>query len=396
MGAGGLDVLLLVLDSAGSVGRELAFGGARDDAGHWITDVSTGGYVIAGYTLSFGAGRKDVYLVRLNQTGETLWTRTYGGALEDCSYDVRETRDSGFVVVGYRDGPSGWTKGDLWVIRTDALGETLWTRTFGGAGQEFASSVIPLADGGFAVAGQTASFGSGGYDAWLLRLDALGDTLWTRRWGGTQDDVVYELAPAAAGGWLLAGYADGTPPWTPGDLWLARVDSAGDTLWTRRWGGSGPDVASAALATGDGWLAAGSTGAAGAEDLWFVRTDAGGDSLWTLRVGGTATDAAIGLCPAPTGGWLCVGYTMSYGAGGPNVYVVKTTVDTAGAVNESPPVTGSQRARVTIRRLTVRMADFGEEPLVDVCGRRVAGIRRHGIYFARDGDGRSWKTVRVR
>ncbi len=379
-GAGGLDLFVLELGGAGEVLREVTYGGPSDDAGHDVIRLAAGGYAVAGYTQSFGAGRKDIYLLRLDEHCDTVWTRTYGGGLEDCSYAVREMADGGFAVVGYRDGPSGWTKGDLWVVRTGAGGETLWTRRYGGSGQDFASDLERLTDGGLAIAGQTGSLGAGNQDGWLLRLGPGGDTLWTRCWGGTQDDVFYAVEPASDGGWLLAGYTGGTPPWTPGDLWLVRSDSAGDTAWTRCWGGATPDVASALLAAGDGWLAAGSTGAGGREDAWLVRVGQDGDSLWSLCAGGGATDAAIALAPAPDGGWLAAGYTTSWGPGTPNVYAVRFAPDTAGAIFEQPAAGASGWARATVRAVGRQALERGR--LVDACGRAVEPRRAlAGVFF---------------
>ena len=125
---------------------------------------------MAGSTESFGAGESDVYLIRTDAQGDTLWTRTYGGSGFDRGFSVQQTSDDGFVVAGVTTSFGAGESDDVYLIRTDAQGDTLWTRTFGGSGHERGWSVQQTDDGGFVVAGSTDSFGAGDTDVWLIRL----------------------------------------------------------------------------------------------------------------------------------------------------------------------------------------------------------------------------------
>jgi hypothetical protein len=134
-----------------------------------------GGYIVAGWTFSFDAGFGDVYLIKTNSNGDTLWTRTYGGSDHDWGRSVQQTTDGGHIVAGYTTS-FGTGGSDFCVIKTDSLGDPLWTRTYGGSSDEWANSVQQTTDGGYIVAGYTTSFGAGNFDVMLTKLDSLGNT----------------------------------------------------------------------------------------------------------------------------------------------------------------------------------------------------------------------------
>jgi hypothetical protein len=156
-----------------------------------------------GHTSSFGAGAYDVYLVKTDSRGDTLWTRTYGGAEVDEGYSAEQTADGGYIIAGktYSFGAGGV---DVWLLKTNAAGDTIWTRTYGGPDDEVGSSVQQTTDGGYIVGGITNSFGAGGYDFYLIKTGGSGDTVWTRTYGGSRADlghVVRQLLMEAAFSW---------------------------------------------------------------------------------------------------------------------------------------------------------------------------------------------------
>jgi hypothetical protein len=149
------------------------------------------------------AGGKDLWLIKTDMDGDTLWTRVYGGALEDVGYGVNTTADGGFIVTGYRDGSGSWTAGDLWLLKTDALGDTLWTKVYGTSGEDFGFDVFE-AENGYIIGGQ---YGYGSTkDMWLVRTDTGGDTLWTKRYGGVYDESCLGMTVTDANEYVLAGY----------------------------------------------------------------------------------------------------------------------------------------------------------------------------------------------
>jgi hypothetical protein len=301
------------------------YGGGDDEIAYSVQQTTDGGYIIAGYTTSFGAGAEDVYLVKTDANGDTLWTRTYGGTATDYGWSIQQTSDDGYIVAG-------WTKSfgaggeDVYLVKTDADGNTLWTRTYGGSQYEEAWSVQQTTDGGYIITGYTYSFGAGGGDIWLLKTDANGDTLWTRTYGGSEYDDAWSVQQTSDGGYIVAGQ---TRSFGAGsyDLWLLKTDANGDILWTRTYGGGDVDYGRSVQRTPDGaYIVAGYTRSFGAGDmdLWLLKTDANGDTLWTRTYGGTAGEYTYSVQQTTDGGYIIAGETMSFGAGVWDVYPVKT------------------------------------------------------------------------
>ncbi|MBN2538049.1 hypothetical protein JXB37_07230, partial [candidate division WOR-3 bacterium] len=283
-------VLSLCAVLPAQVSFQRTYGGTATDQAWSVVPAVDGGYFVAGHTSSYGAGLNDAWLIRTGAAGETLWTRTFGGEDFDEVYAAARTADSGWVMTGetYSQG-AGLC--DLWLVRTDASGDTLWTRTFGGIHEDRGRSVVQTQDGGYIIGGSTASFGPrwNDPDYWLVRTDAAGDTLWTRTFGGTEWDYAFSVTPTDDGGCVIAGVTESFGA-GEGDLLLVRADASGDSLWTRCYGGESDDWGCSVAQTDDGGcIVAGFSYGDGAEDaaLWLVKTDASGDSLWTRTFGGT-------------------------------------------------------------------------------------------------------------
>ena len=216
---------LIKTDSVGDTMWTRTFGGTEDEAGYSVQQTTDSGYIIAGCTYSFGADSGDVYLIKTNAGGDTLWTRTFGGAHEDWGNSVQQTSDGGYVVAGYTCS-FGAGHADVYLIRTNANGDTLWTRTYGGADYDYGQSVEQTADGGYVIAGYTCSFGAGGADAYLIKTNSNGDTLWTRAFGGPGDDEGCSVQQTFDGGYVVGGF---TYSFGAGfeDVYLIKTDSLG-------------------------------------------------------------------------------------------------------------------------------------------------------------------------
>ncbi|MCP4247816.1 MAG: hypothetical protein GY778_12275, partial [bacterium] len=172
---------------------------------------------------------------------DLIWSHAYGGAEDDFAYAGQTTSDGGFVVCG---GTRSFGAGDMdvYLLKTDAAGDTLWTRTFGGVGYEMVWSVVEVAGGDFLLAGETSSLGAGGRDVYLLRIDDGGDTVWTRTYGGSGDDRAESVIQAPSGAIIVAGMTESFGAGAA-DIYVLSVDAAGDTLWTQTYGGTLPDEA---------------------------------------------------------------------------------------------------------------------------------------------------------
>jgi hypothetical protein len=172
-GAGAEDVYLIKTDAVGDAVWTRTYGGPAGDWGWSVEETSDGGYIIAGLTWSFGAGLEDVYLMKTDSVGDTVWTRTFGGPAGDRGNSVGQASDGGYVIAGATEsfGAGSW---DVYLIKTDGLGDTVWTRTYGGAAEDWGWSVEETSDGGYVIAGSTCSFGAGAEDVYLIKTDADG------------------------------------------------------------------------------------------------------------------------------------------------------------------------------------------------------------------------------
>lgn len=145
------------------------FDGSGDDWASSVRQTSDGGYVLAGSTNSFGAGGDDFWLVKTDAQGNKEWSRTFGGSSSDLAYSVQQTSDSGYILAGYTWSFGAGSK-DFWLVKTDVAGNKEWDRTFGGLVSDRAYSVQQTADGGYILAGGTGSFGAGCCDFWLVKV----------------------------------------------------------------------------------------------------------------------------------------------------------------------------------------------------------------------------------
>jgi hypothetical protein len=318
-----LGLCLVALANAQDTLWTRTYGGTNDEYASSVQQTADGGYIIAGITRSFGAGDKDVYVVKTDSLGDTLWTRAYGGSEMDGAESVHQTHDGGYIVLGTTTS-FGAGRYDLYLLKLDQHGDTLWTRTYGGGDYEEGWCVQQTADYGYILAGYTRSYGAGASDFYLIKTDQSGDTLWTRTYGGGSPDEAASVVQTNDSGYILAGmtrsYGGGEQ-----DVYVVKTDSVGDTIWTRTYGGSSEEFAYCVRQTTDGgYVFAGWTESfgAGEKDGYLVKTDGDGDTAWTEACGGPEGDWVSSVQQTADGGYILVGRTVSFGAGGEDVYVV--------------------------------------------------------------------------
>lgn len=203
-GNGNSDMYAVKTDSMGIPKLHNTFGGINIDRGSCIRQTSDNGYIIAGYTNSFGAGGYDVYLVKTDSALQTQWTKTYGGNDWDFGNCVEQTTDGGYIICG---GTYSFGEGDedYYLIKTNSTGDTLWTRTFGGAKEDFAKSVVQTTDGGYILTGTTKSLGDSLGDFYTIKTNSLGDTTWTNKYGGSLLDYGNDVLESRYGGYIVGG-----------------------------------------------------------------------------------------------------------------------------------------------------------------------------------------------
>jgi hypothetical protein len=325
-GAGNYDVLLVKTDANGNVQWAKTYGGTSADFAYSVQQTSDGGYILTGYTESFGAGGRDIFLIKTDADGNIQWAKTYGGTHWDEARSVQQTSDGGYIVAGYTRsfGPS-WN-GEFFLIKTDADGEVQWAKTYGGLGWDEASSVQQTSDNGYIVAGFTAAFGAGAYDLFLIKTYANGDVQWAKTYGGTSYDVASSVQQTSDEGYIVAGW---TISFGAGDYdaFLVKTDENGNVQWAKTYGGTYWDQASSVQQTSDGgYIVAGFTASfgAGAYDLFLIKTDANGDVQWAKTYGGTDWDHASSVQQTSDDGYIVAGFTASFGAGFYDAFLVKT------------------------------------------------------------------------
>jgi len=327
--AGGLgdasdfDLAVLKFDLLGQVcwTKRYVFGLYVQELAQAMVPVGDGGFAICGFSWERGDSG-DAWLARIDSQGDTLWAKGIGRGREDVACDLVQTSDGGFAAAGYI-----WTCDslmyDVFLVRTDADGDTLWTRSWGGQYFDIASGIVQTPDGGFMLAGYTDSYGGGYRNFWVLRTDADGDTLWTRTYGGASNEECSSIARTSDNCYVLAGY---TQSYGAGrlDYYLVKIDDSGNVLWTRTYGGANDDWAYSVRQTFDGGYAVCGYNQSGTTAAWLVKTDANGETLWT-RTYNPEGNACEGYCVRQTPD---SGYVIT-GAGGGNVLVLIKT-DTRG------------------------------------------------------------------
>jgi len=323
-GAGDGDVWLIKTDSDGNEEWNKTFGGPEYDNGKSVQETNDGGYIIVGRSESYGAGDSDVWLIKTDPEGNELWNKNFGGPDNDRGWSVRETSDGGYIISGGTES-YGAGNGDLWLIKTDSSGAKLWDSTFGGPGFDWGNSVQETNDGGYIIAGFTRSYGAGESDVWLIKTDSYGNKEWDVIFGGPDNDSGSSVQETSDGGYTLVG---GTKSYGAGgsDVWLIKIDSEGNMEWTRTFGGSGYDWGGFVQETSDGgYVITGYTTSYGTSpgDLWLIKTDPNGNEEWNVTSSRRGTDEGNSVQETSDGGYIIAGYTDRYGAGGLDVWLVK-------------------------------------------------------------------------
>jgi len=303
-GPGDKDGYLIRLTAAGDTLWTRLCGGARDDNLRCVHVTTDGGFVAAGTTESGGSGYEDVWLLRTDEDGNTLWSRTYGGTSSDHGWSVRETRDGGFVIVGHTCSFGGcdW---DAWLIRTDQGGKEVWRRVFPGYSDywDYARDVLEDKDGGFLVVGETAMGGLGEYDILLIKVSTGGDILWTKTYPREGEQSGQSMCATQDGGYVIAGRNYDWRALTS-SIQLLKVSQAGDPLWLQVYAMADNAGGHCVYETADGDLVvAGHSGTWSDPDAYLLKTDALGEPVWEGSIAAAGRDFAYAVCPAQGGGY---------------------------------------------------------------------------------------------
>lgn len=334
-GGNGGNVCLIKVDAQGNKVWEKTFGGDDADWGTSLQETSDGGFIIVGGTYSYGSGAEDIYLMKTNASGNLAWHKVFGGSNPDWGSAVRETSDDGYIIAGGTYS-AGAGKEDLYLLKIDAHGNKIWEKTFGGSESDWGNSLCEAPDGGYLVAGYSESFGGAGQDVYLVKTDPYGNKVWEKTFGGNDSDWAQSVCLASDGGYIIAGgtYSAGSGG---KDIYLLKVSTSGSKVWERTFGGDYWDEANCVLPTTDGgYIITGHTDSLSTDslDAYLLKTDAYGNKEWDKSFGGDYWDDGHSVCETEDGGYLVAGYTESYGAGRGDIYLAKLIP--AAALNQPP------------------------------------------------------------
>jgi hypothetical protein len=303
------------------------YGTALCDRGLSVQQTSDRGYIIAGdWDNDQGGTHTDrICLIKTDSLGDTLWIGTYGDTtMYSEGHSVQQTSDGGYIIVG-STGPVEEFESDVYAIKTDSCGEIVWTRKYGGAECNVGTSVQQTSDGGYVIVGYTGiSSGPLSTQLYLIKTDALGETLWTRTYddGDTFPDYGLAGAQTLDGGYIIAGGADVYS--NLGDVYLVKTDTSGHKLWEREYGGlTTCEEGHSVLQTPDsGYVVAGIIDLHSPDaDVYLIKTDASGDTQWTRRYGGPDYDEGYSVAQTSDGGYAIAGVIDSFSS---YAYLIKT------------------------------------------------------------------------
>lgn len=333
------DAWIFKLDASGKVIWQKTYGDSPTDRANSIQQTSDGGYIVAGETWSYGSGESDCWVLKLDTNGNVTWQKTYGGSSRDIASSIQQTSDGGYIVAG-ETLSYDVAEGDCWVLKLDADGNVVWQKTYGGIDNDGGAVIKQTSDGGYIVAATTSSYGGGSYDCWVLKLDADGDVTWQKTYGGIYPDYARSIQETSDG-FIMAGetYSYGTD--SSYDAWILRLGTSGDVIWQKTYGESEHESAdSIQLTSDDGFIVLGTTSSYGngEDDLWVLKLQADGTVDWQRTYGGSDDEMANSIKQVSDGGYIIVGETQSYGAGNYDSWVLK--LDTNGSPDSDCSIIG--------------------------------------------------------
>jgi len=322
-GAGRQDFWVIKLYEDGSIEWDRTFGGSAADVIYSIIQTKDRGYAVAGKTKSIASGEK-AWVIKMNTRGNKVWDNTFAKRTDDEIFSIIQTKDGGYTVCGYT-GAKDWGEVDSWIIKLDKTLNIEWDKTFGGIGWDETNSMLQEEDGSFIVFGFVQSKDKGREDGWIVKLNENGEMVWDKSFGGSQNDEVFSGIKTADGGYAVCGYTESKGAGGC-DAWIVKLDEDGEVVWDKAFGGIEAEVANSIIQTGDGgYVLAGYTESKGAgrEDAWVIKLDEDGEVVWDKTFGGSDEDVARCIIQTGDGGYVLAGYTESKGAGRYDAWIVK-------------------------------------------------------------------------
>lgn len=267
------DILVLKTNQSGHVEWFNRYGSNEDQEGHYILSLTNGGYIICGQSIDENTGFNMLYLLKIDSDGSEVWEQTFGGNREDHGYSIIESNDGSFLITGMTEN-SGDMSGDAWLLKVDLDGNEIWQHTYGGTGVDLSRSLVNTGDG-YIMVGNTSSYGSGNNDVFVIKVNLEGTQEWSNTYGGGGTDIGRAIIKTNDGSFVIAGYTDSFGENSGFNVWLLKIDSLGNLLWDKTFGGDGNDRALSVNQSLDGGLVLTgfSNSIDSASDILIIKTD---------------------------------------------------------------------------------------------------------------------------
>ena len=319
----GYDICLIKTDFKGNEEWNKTFGGNGISMGWSIWQTTDGGYIISGHTDHIGNGGSDIWLIKTNSAGVEEWSQTFGGISTEGGNSVQQTIDGGYIIAGYT-GSFGNGEEDIWLIKTNSLGAEEWSQTFGGSNKEVGSSIQQTTDEGFIITGRTSSYGNGKIDIWLLKTDLEGNEEWSQTFGGNENDWGHSVKQTSEGGYIITGYTDSFGN-GGSDIYLIKTNSFGVEEWSQTFGGSGMDNGNSVQQTIDGGFIISGSKSENGIYAWLIKTNSFGIEEWSQIFDGSGVSFGTSVQQTEDDGYIITGSKwMADNTGNNSVWLMKT------------------------------------------------------------------------
>ena len=332
------DIWLVKTDESGNLQWEKNYGGTHSETLFYLQQTSDSGYIIGGYSesndvdLEGNFGWSDFWFGKLDLDGNIEWEKNLGGSQHE-SITTIEIINDGYILGGYTESSDGdvsenYGDRDFWVIKIDTVGNIVWEKNFGGSSYDYLSSIEKTNDGGYILGGSTKSNdvdvgeNYGNHDFWVVKIDAVGNIVWEKNFGGSKDDFLAFIQQTNDGGFILSGStqsSDGDITNNKGlnDYWMVKIDGLGNLEWEKNFGGSDNDFLSSIEQTNDnGYFLCGLTYSSdgdvttllGSGDFWVIKTDSIGNLEWEKTFGDALYNFPSSGQQTTDGGYILGGF----------------------------------------------------------------------------------------
>ena len=374
----GYDIVVLRLDALGNVIWQKYYGGKDYDHASSIIALPDGGCLVAGSYDNYSSYYDDMWVLRLDSMGNIRWQRKYGGSSEDSVTSIAISTDGNFLVGGNTRSFGGGYDQNILLLKLDQTGNVIWQKVYGGKNYDYLGSIISTPDGGFIIAASSESFSNGwNSNIWIVKSDSNGNIQWQETLGGSNSDYGYDVKATPDGGYILTGVTySWSSEWKP-RLWIIKFNSIGVIEWQKLYK-AGDYLPNAFIyPSGDGGYIILTNLGYYPEDILIVKLDHSGAIQWAKTYGSIYDDSAAALTGTSDGGFAVAGTTYSYGAGASDMWILK--LDQQGDIGNDCSLTKPYRlpkesvtdkptrTNAWIGNISVTMTSTSEKPVDSQC-----------------------------